>query len=103
MDRLRPLTQHLILDKLIVCVLSTRALAFPEQKPGFEPVDEEARSKPEFEHTLDTLSNYHQTGKLAGYLGHVCVCSDGENHEFEVVRPFRPGFDSLRWGVGTAG
>lgn len=101
MDRKRPLTEHLTLDDLVVNVLSPRALAVPEQIDGFEPVDEHARSKPEFEHTHAVLSNYHRMGKLSGYLRKVRVCGGGKTDEFQVVQEFRAGFDSFRWGVAT--
>ena len=103
MDRRHPLEEHLNLDELMVNVLSSRALAVPEQTPGFEHVDEQVRSKPEFEHTHAALSNYHQMGKLAGYLGKVRVCGKGQYGEFDVVKPFKAGFNSFRWGVGSVG
>lgn len=99
MDRARPLQEHLVLDELIVNVLSTQALAVPDQTPGFEPVDELARTKPEFEHTHAALKNYHQAGKLAGYIGKIHISGEGKNDEFKVVHPFRPGFHQYRWGV----
>ena len=99
MDPRRPLTQHLDLGELMVNVLSSHALAIPEQTPGFDPVDEQARSKLEFEHTYAALSNYHQMGKLAGYIRNIRVCGGDQYGEITVVKPFKAGYNSFRWGL----
>lgn len=99
MDRRHPLQEHLGLNEFTINVLSTRALAVPDQTPGFEPVDEQARCKPEFEYVHTVLSNYHPIGKLSGYLRKVYISGREENAEFEVVHLFKPGFNYFSWGV----
>lgn len=101
MERARPLASHLSLERLAVYLHSEDNVIFPDQREGFDYVDEFARGATAPGSTKQVLERYHELGKLEGYFCTVSVLnSEGEmEHSFEVVQPFKPGYGWVKWGI----